>query len=156
MWCKAKAEHALVEVKWGRVKFRAVRKRARGCMPKLKAASLRGRWSRSDRRIKASIVGALAVSPGAWTLDLEAAQGGWKEAHASEDPLPQPVVRKRQSGAPGGPGKVAGASNWEKWRKRARPGDQPLWPSGNPGSPRKATGKAKAKAKAKKARAKAM
>ena len=43
MWCQAKAEHALVEVKWGRGKFKAVRKRARGCIPKLKAASLRGR-----------------------------------------------------------------------------------------------------------------
>ena len=37
MWSRARGEHALIEVKWGRQDFKGVRERARKFLPKLKA-----------------------------------------------------------------------------------------------------------------------
>ena len=126
LWCQGKGEHALVEVKWGRRDFKKVQAKAKGCIPKLKAASLRGRWSRSDRRIAASLVGALSVSPSTWALELQAARGRWKSSCTAEDSL--------QAKA-----KPSGKSNWQAWRKGAAPGDKPRWPSGRSGGKRKSS-----------------
>ena len=129
LWCQARGEHALVEVKWGRKQnFKKVRESARTSLPKLKAASERGRWSRSDRRISAPLVGALAVTPRTWALELQSVEGSWTSVHKAEDPLPQSSA---------GSSKASGASGWVKWRKGAAPGDKPLWPSGQSGKRRR-------------------
>ena len=123
--CTSRDGKALVEVKWGRGPFKACVKRARGCIPKLKAAATKGKWLASRKSVTASLVGALAVSPETWSLELQAVKGRWKATVDPETPLPKAVV------------KSSGQSNWPKWRKSATPGDKPLWPSGKSGTPRK-------------------
>jgi hypothetical protein len=124
--CKAKAGGALVEVKWTRGRKADAVRRVRGCIPKLKAASLRGRWNGSDRRISAALVGFLVVCPKTWSLELQGAQGRWKHTcSAEDDPLPQRAARMKQSGK----------SNWKTWRGDAPPGS-PEWPNGKPGKSR--------------------
>jgi hypothetical protein len=122
MQCASRGGWALVEVKWGRKDFKACVRRAKGCIPKLKAAAARGRWLSSRKVVAASIVGALAVSPETWSLELQAAKGRWKDAYDAETP---PVAKTART--------WSGKSNWEKWRKGAFPGERPAWPSGRSG-----------------------
>ena len=89
-------------------------------MDKLKEAAIKGRWLSNERRVEASVVGALAVSPTTWSLELVPTTGKWKDRHGADKPMP---------GAKKG--------TWAAWRKGASPGDKPLWPSGKSGVKRK-------------------
>eukprot|EP00973_Karenia_brevis_P078427 10888825-Karenia_brevis.AAC.1 len=120
LWCSCLQGNALVEVKWGRGALSKTLEGARASMAKLKAGGMRGKWQAGRKAVKASAVGALAVSPKRWVLELESLDGRWIGSYSSEDPLPEPQPRKKQSGS----------SNWVEWRKGAAPGDKPLWPSG--------------------------
>ena len=125
LYCKARGGYALVEVKWTRESFKACVRRAKACIPKLKAAANGGKWLSNRREVAASIVGALAVNHETWALELQAAKGRWKDSHEPGAPLPEPVQKSRNGSR---------LSGWKKWRAGVSPGDKPLWPSGKPGT----------------------
>ena len=129
----SKKGYALTEVKWTRQSLPNSLELGKTCIPKLRAAT-RGRWSRGSRKlVTAKLVGVLAVSPSAWTLEAKSTVSAWGATISSSDDVEDRRVRKRKSGVSNWKG--SGVSNWEDWRGDARPGDAPLWPSHRAFSP---------------------
>jgi hypothetical protein len=124
-WHQERQGQALLEVKWSRQSLAVALKSGKLKLPVFRRASTTGRWVRSDGksggRIKASLVGVLAVGPDGWECLLEAASGRWTQSLTAQQAQAAPE-KKRKSGA----------SGWAAWRAGSSPGD-PRWPSGPSG-----------------------
>ena len=122
-WFSPKAANCLIELKWTRRSLFTAWTAAKDSMSWLKLAAKGGTWSRSRKKVSASLVGAIAVGPSHWTCELRSVTGSWS-LHLTDTDKPPAAIKSAKKKSRSGCDKKRGnqkAQDLEtKWRKSAQ------------------------------------